>query len=441
VTTLTGVGAYDISIAPGTLAAANYDFNLVKGTLTVNKATLTLTADNKFRIYGDANPPLTVTYSGYVNGETLATSGITGTHAVRTEAVETTPAGTYAIAPEAGSLAAANYSFNFVPGTLTIGKASLTVMADNKNRKFGEPNPLFTATFSGFKNGETLATSDLTGSPVLNTEASQISPVGSYDILIAGGTLVSNNYSFTYVKGALVIGKTTLTVTADNKGKTYGQPNPALTYTITGNPGEPVQHSSITGAPALLTSANLYSNVGNYDISITSGTLASVNYDFVYEKGSLAISKATLDVRANDMSRKYGAPNPELSATFTGFVLGQDFSSAGITGAPSITTKAVAESPVGTYTITSSGGTLEARNYAFNFINGTLTVEKAVLTVIADAKSRIYGAPNPVFTPSYSGFANGETLAAGWQVPQHSSRVRQPSAPWVRTISYRPWVP
>ena len=45
----------------------------------VNKAALTVTADNKTRVYGAANPAFTATITGFKNGENLATSGVTGT--------------------------------------------------------------------------------------------------------------------------------------------------------------------------------------------------------------------------------------------------------------------------------------------------------------------------------------------------------------------------
>src|ERR1017187_7925888 len=41
------VGPYPITISQGTLAATNYTFAFVSGVLTVNPATLTVTADNK----------------------------------------------------------------------------------------------------------------------------------------------------------------------------------------------------------------------------------------------------------------------------------------------------------------------------------------------------------------------------------------------------------
>src|SRR5205823_9260476 len=72
--------------------------------------------------------------------------------------------------------------------SLTVNKAPLTVTADNKSREYGDANPSFTASFSGFKNGETLATSGVTGSPSLSTTATAARPVASYPITAAVGT-------------------------------------------------------------------------------------------------------------------------------------------------------------------------------------------------------------------------------------------------------------
>ncbi len=37
--------------------------------MTVTKATLTASADNQARIYGDPNPELTITYNGFLNAD------------------------------------------------------------------------------------------------------------------------------------------------------------------------------------------------------------------------------------------------------------------------------------------------------------------------------------------------------------------------------------
>ena len=84
-----------------------------------------------------------------------------------------------------------------------VNKAVLTVTADSKSRVFGGPNPSFTASYAGFKNGETLATSGLTGTPRLSCTATTTSPVGKYIITAEQGTLAANNYNFNFVDGCI----------------------------------------------------------------------------------------------------------------------------------------------------------------------------------------------------------------------------------------------
>src|SRR5262249_24824904 len=149
----------------------NYSFSFVNGTLTVGKAHLTVTADNQSRLYGDANPSLTATLSGFKNGEVLATSGVTGTASCTTSATATSSVvgSPYPITCTQGTLTAANYDFTFVNGQLTINKAHLTVTAENASREYGDANPSFSAGYAGFKNSETLASSGVTGTPGLTS--------------------------------------------------------------------------------------------------------------------------------------------------------------------------------------------------------------------------------------------------------------------------------
>jgi PKD repeat protein len=100
-------------------------------TYVVTKAPLTVTAVDASRPYGGANP-LAATLSGFVGGQTLATSDVTGSASCTTPANGTSDPGTYPITCTTGTLASANYSFStFVPGTLTVTKAPTTVVAND----------------------------------------------------------------------------------------------------------------------------------------------------------------------------------------------------------------------------------------------------------------------------------------------------------------------
>jgi hypothetical protein len=112
---VTNVGIY--TITPVGLTSGNYNISFVNGTLTVTQAALTVTADDKSKTQGLANPALTAHYDGFVNGEN--TNALTTQVTLSTAADANSPAGTtYPIT--ASGAAAANYTINYVEGTLTV---------------------------------------------------------------------------------------------------------------------------------------------------------------------------------------------------------------------------------------------------------------------------------------------------------------------------------
>ena len=113
--------------------------------------------------------------------------------------------------------------------SIAVTKAPLTVSADNKSRRYGITNPTLTATITGFANAETLGTSDVAGSPTLSTTATIDSPMNSYPIVAALGTLESSNYLFaTFAPGTLTVG---LPGTPDTVRPTLTVKSPAASST------------------------------------------------------------------------------------------------------------------------------------------------------------------------------------------------------------------
>ncbi|KAF2341370.1 hypothetical protein DM397_00155, partial [Flavobacterium nitrogenifigens] len=86
-----------------------YSISYADGTLTVTQASLIVTADDKSKTYGSANPTLTVSYGGFVNGDTETV--LTTAPTVTTTAVIGSPVGTYPIA--ASGAAASNYAITY----------------------------------------------------------------------------------------------------------------------------------------------------------------------------------------------------------------------------------------------------------------------------------------------------------------------------------------
>ena len=69
-TAASGVGTYPITASGAASSNANYTISYASGTLTVTPAALTVTATNKTRTYGAANPAFTASFAGFVNGDT-----------------------------------------------------------------------------------------------------------------------------------------------------------------------------------------------------------------------------------------------------------------------------------------------------------------------------------------------------------------------------------
>ncbi len=389
------VGSYPIVVAIGTLSAANYDFSFVNGTLTVQPAALVGTADNASRVYGDANPEFTVTYSGFVNGDD--TNVLSGTLLASTTATTNSSVGNYPIT--ASGQTAANYSVSYVDGTLTITPAVLSVVANDAGKIYGSTNPVFTGTLNGVRNAD-----DITAT--YQSSATAGTGVGTYDItpVLNDPGVKLTNYNVFSTNGTLIISKATLTVTANDDTKVYGAANPTFTVDYSG-----FQNSDstnvISGSPSFAVSPAV-NGVGNYAIVPSAGTLSAVNYDFAFVNGTLSVTPASLTITANDATRPYGQANPQFTATYSGFVNGDD--SNVLSGTLSFNTSATESSPVGEYAISVSGQS--STNYIISYVSGTLTVSKLTLTAAADDASRVYGATNPVFTGTVS--ANADSITA-----------------------------
>ncbi len=132
------VGSYAITCSGAT--SPDYTISYVDGTLTVTPATLTVTADNQTKTYGAANPTLTHTTTGFVNGDDEG--DLTGTITCSTPADETSPVASYAITCSGAT--STNYTISYVAGTLTVTAATLTVTANDQTKTYGAANPTLT---------------------------------------------------------------------------------------------------------------------------------------------------------------------------------------------------------------------------------------------------------------------------------------------------------
>jgi hypothetical protein len=166
--------------------------------------TLNVTADAANRPYGAADPLFTFSVSGlFADAEladTVTGAGFAG--ALGSTAVVNSPVAGSPYAITQGTLVSgAGYAINYTGANLTLTQGALTVTADNKVKFLNDPNPPFTATFTGLAPGE--GPGNLTGMLAFRTTATQESSLGSYPVTPFG--LSSPNYVISFVDGVLVV--------------------------------------------------------------------------------------------------------------------------------------------------------------------------------------------------------------------------------------------
>jgi hypothetical protein len=358
-TSTSPVGTYPIVATVsdnGTGALANYTVTLVNATLTINPATLTVTAANASMVYGDAVPAVSGTLTGVKNGDNITASF--STTATSASSVGTVPI--VAAVSDNGTGALANYTVVINNGTLTINPAPLVVTAANASRLYGDPNPAFTGTITGLKNGDNIGA-------IFSAAADPTSPVGNYAIIptLTDPTNKLGNYSVTLNNGVLTVDPAPLSVVAADASRLYGDPNPAFTGTLTGIKNGDNITASFSSA------ADPTSPVGTYPIvpSLADPTAKLANYVVTSTNGTLTVSPAPLTIQANDATAPVGGPFPTFTGTITG-LKNTDVITA------SYSTTADATSPAGTYPIIPAADPSPAlTNYAVTLINGTLTLQ------------------------------------------------------------------
>ncbi|WP_186758167.1 MBG domain-containing protein, partial [Echinicola salinicaeni] len=381
------VGTYAITASGYT--SGNYTISYTDGNFEITQAALTVTADDQSKVYGATEPSLTVSYSGFMNGDDETALG--GTLDVSRASGE--DVGTYAIT--ASGYTSGNYTISYMDGSFEITQAALTITADDKSKVYGDTDPSLTVSYSGFVNGD----DETALSGTLDVSRAAGEDVGTYAITASGYT--SGNYTISYVDGRFEITPAALTVTADDQSKVYGATDPSLTVSYSGfvnSDDETVLNGTLDVSRAA------GEDVGTY--AITASGYTSGNYTISYVDGSFEITQAALTITADDKSKVYGATDPSLTVSYTGFVNGDDETSLGGTLAIS---RAAGED-VGTYTITASGYT--SGNYTISYMDGSFEITQAALTITADDKSKVYGATDPSITVSYSGFMNGDDETA-----------------------------
>ena len=348
-----------------------------KCVVTVVKIPLAAHVANTSKVYGDANPEFNITYSGFRDGDSEV--GFSVPASISTIVDNSSKVGKYDIV--ASGAVSDKYEISYIPGTLTITKAPLSISAGNYTKKQGDAMPVFKASYVGFKNGED--ESVLTKQPVFSCEANEASAPAEYSVTISGAD--AENYDISYEQGRLtVVEADAVVVRAKSYSRQYGDENPVFEFETDG--------AALDGTPEIVCSAVVNSPVGSYTIEVKQGSIK--NYNVHFESGSLVITKAPLSISAGNYTKKQGDAMPVFKASYAGFKNGENESV--LTKQPVFSCEANEASAPAEYAVTISGA--DAENYDISYEQGRLTVTDADAVVVrAKSYSRVYGDANPVF--------------------------------------------
>ena len=198
----------------------------------------------------------------------------------------------------------------------------------------------------------------------MTCDAQKNSPAGEYAVKVSGAE--AKNYSITHEDGRLIVSSVpVIVITAKNQTRVYGDANPTLEYTVEGG--------TLDGTPEISCAAKTDSDVGEYDIVVSQGTVK--NYKVEYVGGKLTVSKAPLTVKTEKgtYTRSEGEENPEFKLLYVGLKNGE--TETVLTKQPTVTCSATKDSPAGEYPVILGGA--EAQNYEISYVNGTLDVTEA----------------------------------------------------------------
>ncbi|OTG65377.1 GLUG motif-containing protein, partial [Acinetobacter silvestris] len=302
-----------------------YDFIGNEGTLTINKAQVTVTGSSENdKIYNGQQQAMnhsSYTVSGMVNGEdesllgNIMASGANGKNA-----------GHYVNKITGENSATGNYDIHYVDGQFTINKKKITVTAQDETREYNGFNQQVTGfNADGLVAGEN--ESVLSGS--VNALATR-KDAGTYTHAVGykNNGVGDPNYDITFVNGTYTITKATATVTGKNQNTIYnGNVQNVDGFTVSGLKG----HDGNAVLGSIDNTAASGKNAGHYE-NVVTGAESSANYNIVYKNGSLDIAKKQITGNISAQNKVYdGTINAAVNGSLEGIIQGDvvDFTAQG----------------------------------------------------------------------------------------------------------------
>ena len=381
----------------------NYKDVTVDYTLKVTRKAVTVTADNKSKVFGEKDPELTATVTGTIGKDTVE-------YTLSRKAGE--DVGTYTITPS-GKAEQTNYKVTYATGTLTITSQSIDPGTDPE-----KPDPDYTGAKVNSPKDEVYDGKEHKWIPTVTDKAdkklkagtdyiveystSDFTNVGTIEVVIKG----KGNYTGTVTRTYKITPKS-VTVTADNKSKVFGEKDPEWTATVDGTLGNDTVDYTLTREAG--------EAAGKYEITVKGDKLQG-NYTVTYVAGTLTITRQSIDPGTDPEK-----PNPDYTGAKVNSPKDEVYDGKEHKWIPTVTDKADKKLKAGTdYTVEYSTsdftnvGTIKVTITGKGNYTGTVKrsykVTPKEYTVTTESATKTYSGTALTAGGKVSGIVKGETV-------------------------------
>ena len=371
---------------------AKYAITTQAGTLTINPAQVTVTAqDTVFTYTGEAQSWPKYDVEGLVGNDSIS-AVVTGTITFPSQTVTNTLTGYAFVVGDAE-----NYSVTKINGELTMTHASaaITITAASQAWTYdgiAHIDSTVTVTSGGLFSGDKLvakATGSVTN--VADTHTGN-NPIAEEYMVKHGYQDVTANYVITTQAGTLTINPKTVTVTAQDKEFVYtGETQSWPKYDVDGLVGNDSISAVVTGSITFPTQGTVTNKLTSYEfITGTPG-----NYTVTTVDGVLKMAEADRTITITAASRAWtydGTAHADSAVTVTsGSLLAGDSLVAKATGSvTNVMQTATGNNPIADGFKIMHGTEDVTANYAITTKSGTLTINPAPVTVTANSPQLTY---------------------------------------------------
>lgn len=277
----------------------NYMISVTPGALTITKTKVTVAAVGAGKTYGEEDPEkLEYTINGKIDPSEYSKLGLIS---VKREPGE--DVGEYNISVSVENMKTADFDVAVVGSVFGITRAPASVVVDDVSKNYGDATPKFTYKVEGLIGDDELKDVELS---CAKCSKEGLENVGEYVIAVSVPEKSNPNYKLELTNGTFSVTPRKATVTVDNAEKTYGAKDPKYTFTAEGL----VDGQSLKGGTAAREEGE---DVGSYKVDLSFDEDANPNYKITTKPGSLKITPKAVTLTANNISKKFGEKDPELT--------------------------------------------------------------------------------------------------------------------------------